>query len=208
MDSVLRDHPALKDCAVPCSHCAIRFLTHPRNVRRIDLRCPFGCRQHHRREQSNRRSTAYYQTKKGKQLKSELNQRRSMPCQLDECLPAQPEPPVDSRSGPLPEQPHKASVDDSGNITCVQTVAWPSPLNAALVDDTLEMQLGSVLLTEEDVVHCSMLPYLCQAASLLEGRVINRNELVAALLKRMRQRSIGQPRHREYVRSYLNQHPP
>ena len=196
LDSVLRDHPHFEDCAVTCCHCGIRFLTHPRNARRIDLRCPFGCRQHHRRQQSKRRSTAYYQTEKGKALKSELNQRRSMPCQLDECSTEKHEP----RHGASPEQPDKASVDDSGNITSV-------PLNAAL-DVTLEMQLGGVLLREEDVVHSSLLPYLCGVASLLEGRTIGRNELVTALLKRMRQRRIGQRPHREYVRSYLNQHPP
>jgi hypothetical protein len=131
-----------------------------------------------------------------------------MACQLDECSPAQHEPPVDSGNGASSEQPDKASVDDSGNITSVQTVERPSPLNAALVDDTLEMQLGGVLLREEDVVHSSLLPYLCGVASLLEGRTIGRNELVTALLKRMRQRRIGQRPHREYVRSYLNQHPP
>ena len=208
MNSVLGDHPDLEDCAASCCHCGIRFLTHPRNARRIDLRCPFGCRQHHRKQQSNRRSTAYYQTEEGKQLKSELNQRRSMPCQLDECPPAQREPPVDSGNEALPEQPGKASVDDSGNITSVQTVKRPSPLNASLLAVTLEMQLGGVLLREADVVHCSLLAYLCAVASLLEGRTIGRDELVAALLTRMRQHSIGQLPHREYVRDYLNQHPP
>ena len=70
------------------------------------------------------------------------------------------------------------------------------------------MQLAGVLLKQEDVVRSSMLPYLCEVASLLEGRSIGRHELVTALLKRMRQRSIHQLTRRAYVLHYLNQHPP
>lgn len=84
----------------------------------------------------------------------------------------------------------------------------PPSLNAALLNVPLEMQLGGVLLAEQDVVHSSLLGYLCSLAWLLEGRTISRHELITALLKRMRQRSIGQLTHRQYVRSYLNQHPP
>ncbi|MDD5719956.1 MAG: hypothetical protein PHQ53_09755 [Candidatus Krumholzibacteria bacterium] len=75
-DSVLRAHPELRDCAVYCRHCGIRFFTHPRNARRRDLRCPFGCRQHHRRQRSTQRSTAYYQTAVGRYRKKRLNFRR------------------------------------------------------------------------------------------------------------------------------------
>jgi hypothetical protein len=52
------------------------FLTHPRNAGRRDLRCPFGCREAHRRYQSTKRSTEYYRTKEGKGKKSDLNARR------------------------------------------------------------------------------------------------------------------------------------
>ena len=41
------------------------------------MRCPFGCRQHHRRQRSVERSTAYYQTDSGKFKKERLNARRS-----------------------------------------------------------------------------------------------------------------------------------
>jgi hypothetical protein len=173
------------------------------------LRCPFGCRQHHRQQQSNRRSTAFYQTEEGKAKKSELNQRRSLACQAEECSPAQHDSSIDLGNEAVGKDPdNQASADDFGVVASEQSVERPSPSNAALVEITLEMQLGGVLLTEEDVVHSSLLPYLCEVASLLEGRTIGRKELVAALLKRMRQRSIGQLPHREYVRSYLNQHPP
>jgi hypothetical protein len=45
-------------------------------------------------------------------------------------------------------------------------------------------------------------------ASLIERRTIRREELLAALRKRMRQHSIGRRPRREYVLQYLNQHPP
>jgi hypothetical protein len=45
-------------------------------------------------------------------------------------------------------------------------------------------------------------------ASVLERRIISREELLAALRKSMRQRSIAAAPHREYVLRYLNQHPP
>ena len=66
LDSVLQSHPELRGCIAYCTDCGIRFLTHPRNASRRNLRCPFGCRQHHRRQCSCRRSTAYYRTTAGK----------------------------------------------------------------------------------------------------------------------------------------------
>jgi hypothetical protein len=45
-------------------------------------------------------------------------------------------------------------------------------------------------------------------ASVLEGRTIRREELLAALRKRMRQRSMGRRPRRQYVLHFLHQHPP
>jgi hypothetical protein len=65
-----------------CRHCRIFFLTDPRNAGRTDLRCPFGCRQAHRKNHAKKRSVEYYQTWQGKIKKSYLNQRRSEKGQL------------------------------------------------------------------------------------------------------------------------------
>jgi hypothetical protein len=127
--------------------------------------------------------------------------------QLDECSSTADEPPVDSGSKSVAEPPDtKAPADDP--ISSEQTIQRPPSRRGTRLNVTLEMQLGGVLLKEGDVVHCSLLPYLCSLAWLLEGRTIDRHELIAALLKRMRQRSIHQLPHREYVRTYWNQHPP
>jgi hypothetical protein len=40
------------------------------------LRCPFGCRDAHRKESSNKRSAEWYRSKEGKKKKKELNERR------------------------------------------------------------------------------------------------------------------------------------
>jgi hypothetical protein len=52
------------------------FFTHPRNVGRQDIRCPFGCRQAHKKKSSNKRSKEYYQSAEGGEKKKELNERR------------------------------------------------------------------------------------------------------------------------------------
>jgi hypothetical protein len=81
-----------------CRHCGIFFFTHPRNAGRRDLRCPFGCREAHRRRQSDQRSAAYYRDEAGKEKKRALNAKRRQ-------TPTRPAPAVD----PLPS-------------------AWPRPM--------------------------------------------------------------------------------
>jgi len=108
--SVLRAKPHLRRCLKRCRHCRIFFLTDPRNagrkderaVGRKDLGCPFGCSEAHCKQQSTRRSVAYYQTEEGKKKKQRLNQRRralvggKAPVQEDEA-------PSRALPGPWPE---------------------------------------------------------------------------------------------------------
>lgn len=81
--SVLRAKPHLRACLTRCRHCRIFLLTHPRNAGRHNLRCPFGCREAHRKQQSTRRSAAYYRDPDGKVKKSALNQRRTSKSQAN-----------------------------------------------------------------------------------------------------------------------------
>ena len=76
--SALRSHPHLRRCLKRCKHCHIFFLTHPRNADREDLRCPFGCKEAHRKRCSTQRSVAYYDTKGGKFKKSVQNGKRRL----------------------------------------------------------------------------------------------------------------------------------
>lgn len=59
-----------------CAHCGIYFLTAPSNRGRKDIRCPFGCREQHKKEASKYRSTAYYQTDDGKIKRQIQNAKR------------------------------------------------------------------------------------------------------------------------------------
>jgi hypothetical protein len=88
--SLLVQQAWLRACLCRCRHCRIFFLTHPRNVGRRDLACPFGCRQAHRRQNSTCRSVEYYRSREGKVKKHLHNQRRrsrrptpSRRCQAD-----------------------------------------------------------------------------------------------------------------------------
>ena len=74
---VIKRQPELKRCLTRCRHCQILFFTHPRNAGRNDLRCPFGCREAHRRQKSTERSVAYYRSQEGKKKKIALNQGRN-----------------------------------------------------------------------------------------------------------------------------------
>lgn len=74
--SVLRNKPWLRKCLARCRHCGIFFLTDRRNAGRRDLGCPFGCSREHRRQESTRRSVAYYREPEGKVKKQAINARR------------------------------------------------------------------------------------------------------------------------------------
>jgi hypothetical protein len=77
LSQVLQKDPQLRKQLTRCKECRIFFLTDPRNSRRRDLRCPFGCRDSHRKESSARRSSEYYGTGNGKDKKKEQNARRN-----------------------------------------------------------------------------------------------------------------------------------
>lgn len=101
--SVLRAKPHLRACLSRCRHCRIFFLTHPRNAGRRNLRCPFGCREAHRKQQSTQRSVAYYRDSRGKKKKCALNQRRVSKVAADRPRPVRSvtsTPKNDSAQGP------------------------------------------------------------------------------------------------------------
>lgn len=106
--SILRAKPHLRICRTRCRQCGIFFFAHPRNaVQRHKMRCPFGCREAHRRQEANRRSAAYYRDPKGKRKKSDLNQRRSRPCPraTPPKPPARPFPPRTPKVRPARPNP-------------------------------------------------------------------------------------------------------
>ena len=93
--SVLRTNPPLRRCLTRCSHCGIFFLTDPRNAKRNDLGCPFGCREAHRKRSSTKRSVAYYRTRAGKfkkQLQNDKRRRVGQPAERESRPPEEKKP--------------------------------------------------------------------------------------------------------------------
>ena len=177
----MQSHPELQGCIVYCTHCGIRFLTHPRNAGRRNLRCPFGCRRHHRRQCSNGRSTAFYQTAEGKRKKKHLNARRQGK-QVPLAVPPQPD-----LHGQAP------LAKESGTEELPVTV---------------ELRLEGVVLDESSLASSPMLPYVRMVVGLIEGIELACREVLRLLRQSMRQRSFGARRKIDYILGFLHQHPP
>lgn len=83
---VLREQPELQRSLCHCRHCGIFFITHPRNAKRTDLGCPFGCREAYRKQRSTERSMAYYRTEEGRLKKRLQNRRRGSAGAISEAV--------------------------------------------------------------------------------------------------------------------------
>jgi len=176
----------LSDCVTRCCDCGIRFLTHPRCAGRLNLRCPFGCRQHHRRHRACQRSTAYYRTEAGKAKKKRLNARRSGRSSVADSPPRTDVPPPED---PPPEDPPPGQL------------AEPLPVKE-------ELRLEDVVLDAARVRKSPMLPYVRMLVNLIEGIRLRCEELVELLIRALRQHSIALQRRTDYVLRFLHQHPP
>ena len=216
LEGVLAGDPWLVKCVRSCHHCGIRFLTHPRNVRRDLLRCPFGCRQHHRQQCASARSTAYYQTAGGKSKKKKLNCRRSErpavsggnhPALSDHAppTPGSPENHATHDAATLPESSAAANSPSCGHVT---PSAAADPAEREQPEANAELRMAGVVLDEARIVRSPVLPYVRMVASLIEGRNIGLPELIQALQNAVRQHSISRRRRVDYVMHCLNQHPP
>jgi hypothetical protein len=181
LDSILTSHSHLQRCVTHCVACGIRFFTHPRNAGRRDLRCPFGCRQHHRRQRSNERSTAYYHTPSGRWLKKRLNAHRSLGVTVTD---------------------HPAPPDAQEPATS------PSTPPAAEAEPRLALQLEGVVLRGATLGRSPMLPYVRMLVQLIERVVLSYQQLLHLLRRALRQHSIGARRRTDYVLHFLHQHPP
>jgi hypothetical protein len=188
-----------------CCHCGIRFFTHPRNAGRRNLRCPFGCRRHHHRQRANQRSRKHYRTDTGRRAKKRLNGRRSLSSGVSPCDVQTPPTPLGQ---PTSTDPSDAPSVNSSGVESASESASREVLGLASPSENLALPLEGLLLDEATLVNSRILPYVRMIASVIEGRTIGRDELIAALRKRMRQHSIGRRPRREYVLCYLNQHPP
>lgn len=104
--SVLRAKPELRLCLCRCRHCGIFFIADPRNAKRRDLGCPFGCQEAHRKCESNRRSVEYYRSPKGRERKRQQNRKRYLVAwrEPESCLTKQEREPEEPATENLPAE--------------------------------------------------------------------------------------------------------
>lgn len=210
--------PELAGCAVDCKHCGIRFFTHPRNAEREDLRCPFGCREHHRRELSKERSRRHYQKAEAKKKKAFRNAQRSFPADFDDAnfsVDGNLSPSDNASPGVAPSGDDRSFPDVvSAELPVAKLCLTDSHREATNVENpeeallNLEISLGGVVLDGARVVNSQILPYVRMAVSLIVGKSISKKELFAGLLKIVSQRSIDRQTATRYVSRFLDQHPP
>jgi hypothetical protein len=143
------------------------------------LRCPFGCRRHHRRQRSNERSTAYYQTPTGRWLKKQLNARRSL-----------------------------RSTDAGGEQPTKANEQGPSASETLADELPLKLALEGVLLCESTLLRSPALPYVRMLASLIEGVEFTRRQIVRLLRRALRQHSIAYQSRTDYILRFLHYRPP
>lgn len=190
----------------------MRFLSHPRNANRRDLHCPFGCREHHRRQQANERSRKHYRTDEGSWNKKLLNAKRSVAA-CDQ--KSSPDPAAAATSEITPAAPQDVPCMDTGATHEDVTQGGPdaghhpaqADLKAASRAD-VKLVLDGFTLDTATLVKSPLLPYLAMVAGVIEGRTIRADELLGLLLRSMRQRSFDRLPRREYVLCFLKQHPP
>lgn len=182
----MRKRTDLAKCAVACCHCGIRFFTHPRNGGRADLRCPFGCRQHHRRQLAKARNKKYLGTARGARNKKLLNGRRS------QVVPEKVPSPVSSSA--LPVAP-------ALEAEAVAPACEPAGQEATL-------PLDGFVLEERTLKRTCTLSYLAMLIHVIERAPLRRQDVLPLLLRAMRRRSMGRTARREYVLRCLHEHPP
>ena len=164
--STLRAKPHLRRCLSRCRHC--RIFTHPRNAGRRELGCPFGCKQEHRRRESIRRSTAYYQGEQGRDYKRRQNQRQRGQVDIVEGKAAAQSPPK------APMTPSAAELAE----------ALPAAKDAEVVE------------------------HVRVVVSLIEGPLVNLEEIWGMLLGVVRQRSIPKRPPIDHALAWLHANPP
>jgi hypothetical protein len=71
-----------------------------------------------------------------------------------------------------------------------------------------ELELEGVVLRESSLAKSPMLPYVQLCIHLIEGVELTCREVADLLCQSMRQRSMAKRTRREYVLSFLHQHPP
>jgi chromatin remodeling complex protein RSC6 len=187
-----------------CVHCGICFITDPRNAGRCDLRCPFGCREAHRKQCSTRRSVEYYRTEDGKEKKKLQNDKRTRSESAPEDRRSEGEEKPSEENGQaegkekLPEEDRQLEGEEKPPEEYRQLEGEEKPPEEELLGGELD---GS----EFDE---GMVSYVRMVTSLIEGRRVSRDEILRMLVRTLRQHSMARRKRTDYRVWYLNENPP
>jgi hypothetical protein len=141
--------------------------------------CPFGCRQAHRKECSTKRSIEYYRTDEGKAKKKALNEQRRSSQEQQTCNGDQAGN-ADSNDGDSGDTNNKKPSGQASEASCAHEPAH-----------------APETVYDEVTVH-----YLQMLISLIEGRWVSMDEILAMLEKIMRQHSMGKRKRFRYDFAY------
>ncbi len=186
--SVLQKKPELRRCLIRCKHCRIFLLTSHSNHDREDIRCPFGCREAHRKRESTRRSVEFYRGKNGKKLKSIQNQKRKKQSPKKDTDQPAPDP---GGSDPVADQ----SVADPGGSDPVADQPAADPRAS---DPVVGQSQWAGALVE----------HIRVASSLIEGRRVSLSEIQRMLAEDLRQHTLGRGSRIDHIVWWLNANPP
>jgi hypothetical protein len=226
LDSILRDKPQVRKLLAWCRHCGIPFIAEPCNVGREDLGCPFGCADLHRRRESNKRSVRYNGSPKGKLKRyqreeergfaakrsaAEVSKAREMPhaATVEEtqdaasrsvdphprdrraahpCPSPEVPPPATDQAAPIAEAtpggPISRSIEECGAPSPIER--GPSVGSPPGESDPSEFDPGIV-------------SYIRVVISVLEGRPVQREEILEMLARAKRQHSFAREKRLDYV---------
>jgi len=184
--AVLQTKPFLRRCLTRCRHCRIFFLTHPRNAGRKDLRCPFGCREAHRRKESIGRSTEYYRGEQGRKYKRRQNQRQ--------------EEKRRSRSA-AKDNPGGESAGDLAKPS-----PWPEVKDGSVGSLSPTPATGGQARFQAPPGH--LIDYVRMVVSWIEARPVSRAEILEMLQRLFRQHTMSHRRQVDHTVAWLHENPP
>jgi len=180
--SILKTWPSERRCLKRCRCCRIFILTDPRNTGRKDLRCPFGCQQAHEKQESTRRSVAWYRTAKGKERKRVANRKRNRTTvpgkpRAKEIQPAEP---TDATPTPGETGLDPVTTAQESSSQRLKPGPWPRP----------------------------MVKYVRVVVSLIERRKVSLEQIHQMLVKIWRQRGMARRRKVDHIVERLNERAP
>jgi hypothetical protein len=129
----------------------------------MDLRCPFGCRLHHRRQRGNARSRKHNQTHQGRANKKKLNIAARIQAGQAAASDTAPVDTATSNAVPRPLEQSSQLTADSPSADCADAAmvdAAPVVDTSPTLLDQLTLNRDGFVLDARTLVNSRILPYV------------------------------------------------